>query len=175
MKNNYLIIFSLSLFVLFISSCNNDPANVYATWKSQNDNYFTNMKDSTGYILYTIPVTFGGGSYYYKITTQGNENDGNPLVTDNVTVNYRGSLINGTVFDQTYTGSNPVNDKAATPRTFRVNQLISGWTENLLQMKPGEIRTIVLPQELSYGSSGVSSILPYSTLRFDVQLVSFSH
>jgi len=77
------------------------------------------------------------------------------------------------VFDQTYTGS--VISTGTTPSTFYPKSLIPGWTQNLMQMKVGEIRTFVLPQELAYGTAGSGAIYPYSTTIWVVQLVSVVH
>jgi len=174
MKSNKLLILTISLFLILAYSCNkaDDTAQIIDKWKTQNETYFTNMKDSAGYVLYEIPSAPAGYSYYFKITTAGNQSSGSPLSTDSVYVNYRGRTIDGVVFDQTYPGKTPVGDANATPRMFKLNQLISGWTYNLVQMKVGEIRTIVLPQQLAYGAYYRPS-MPYSTLIFDIQLVSY--
>jgi FKBP-type peptidyl-prolyl cis-trans isomerase len=173
MKSSKLIILTASLFLILASACESiSTTNI--KWQTDNEAYFTNMKDSAAYTLVTIPALQGGGSYYYKITIPGNQTSGSPLANDTVTVNYRGQMIDGTIFDQTYIGANPL---ASTnfPTKFVANQLIYGWTLNLMQMKAGEIRTIILPQELAYGASGIGgAIPPYSTLRFDIQLISFS-
>jgi FKBP-type peptidyl-prolyl cis-trans isomerase FklB len=174
MKSNKLLILTISLFLILAYSCKkDDTAEIVAKWKTQNETYFNNMKDSAGYVLYEIPSAPAGYSYYYKITTAGNQISGSPLSTDSVYVNYRGRTISGTVFDQTYSGKTPVGDANATARMFKLNRLISGWTYNLMQMKVGEIRTIVLPQQLAYGSDNTRPIMPYSTLIFDIQLVSY--
>jgi len=174
MKSNKLLILTISLFLILTYSCNksDDTAEIIAKWKTQNETYFANMKDSAGYVLYEIPSAPAGYSYYYKITSPGNPNAGSPLSTDSVYVNYRGRTISGAVFDQTYSGKTPVGDATATPRMFKLNQLITGWTYNLTQMKVGEIRTIVLPQQLAYGAYYMPS-MPYSTLVFDIQLISY--
>ena len=162
----------LSLIVLSIVSCNtNDPANIYAQWKSDNEKYLINMKDSVGYIRDTVPTNIGNLYYYHKIITAG-VTEGSPAYTDHATVNYRGSFITGEVFDSTFKGNNP--DSTSTPATFYLNQIIMGWTDNLMKMKKGERRIVILPQELCYGTSGFRSIPPYSTLRFDIQLISYS-
>ena len=163
--------------MLFVSCNMFDPNSILTAWKTQNENYFTNMKDSTGYVLYTVPTSEGGGSYYYKITTPGDPNSTSPLSTDSVLVNYRGKLVSGFVFDQTYKGNVIAGDTTATPRTFSVSgDIIKGWTDNMLQMKVGEIRSIVMPQELGYGAQGVgAAISPYSTTIWVVQLVKVIH
>lgn len=169
------MILSISLFLILAYSCNksDDTAEIISKWKTQNETYFANMKDSAGYVLYEIPSVPAGYSYYYKISTSGNQNSGSPLSTDSVYVNYRGRTISGTIFDQTYAGKTPVGDVTARPLMFKLNQLIAGWTYNLMQMKVGEIRTIVLPQQLAYGSSNTLPIMPYSTLTFEIQLLSY--
>jgi FKBP-type peptidyl-prolyl cis-trans isomerase len=173
MKSNKLLILTISLFLILAYSCKkDDTAEIVEKWKTQNETYFSNMKDSAGYVLYEIPSAPAGYSYYYKISTAGNQNSGSPLSTDTVYVNYRGRTIDGVVFDQTYAGKTPVGDTNATPRMFKLNRLISGWTYNLMQMKVGEIRTIVLPQQLAYGAYYMPK-MPYSTLVFDIQLLSY--
>ena len=174
MKSNKLTILTISLFLILAYSCNkaDDTSETITKWKTQNETYFTNMKDSAGYVLYEIPSAPAGYSYYYKITTAGNQNSGSPLSTDSVYVNYKGRTIEGVVFDQTYAGKTPVGDITARPLMFKLNRLIFGWTYNLMQMKVGEIRTIVLPQQLAYGVKYIPS-MPYSTLIFDIQLISY--
>jgi len=164
----------ISIVVILLASCNNDAPYSINQWKKDNVNYFNNMKDSAGFIKDTVATTAGNLTYYYKIITNGNLTGGSPTSTSYVTVNYKGKLINGSVFDKTYKSSNPVNDSTAVPRSFYANQLITGWTANLVQMKVGEFRTVVIPKELGYGIYGMSpSIPPYATLRFDIQLISY--
>jgi len=174
MKANQFSILTLCFFCIVLSSCSNtDFDKELAKWKTNNESYFTNMKDSTAYTLFTIPSSSGGGSYYYKITTPGIENSISPVLGDQVVVNYRGQLVNGYVFDQTFTRA--VIDSTATPRTFYDNQLITGWTDNLIRMKVGETRSIVLPQNLGYGAQGSGPISPYSTTVWVVQLIKVIH
>ena len=174
MKSIKISILSLALLCLVFTSCNvSDLDKQLAEWKTVNESYFTNMKDSTTYTHYTIPDINGGGSYYYKITTTGIDSSVSPVIGDQVTVNYRGKLVNGSVFDQTFTKA--VIDSTATPRTFYDNQLIPGFTANLLQMKVGETRSIVLPQDLGYGTQGYGAISPYTTTIWVVQLIKVIH
>jgi hypothetical protein len=173
MKKNKLFILTFSVLIFMITACTSYDTTAM-DWKTKNDSYFINMKDTAGYILYNIPASSVGGSYYYKIIKPGEINGLSPGINAVVTVNYRGSLINGTVFDQTYTGTSPVNNYGTKPVSFSVAGVISGWTKNLMQMKVGEIRSVVLPQELAYGAQGAgSTIPPYSVLRFDIQLISY--
>jgi len=83
---------------------------------------------------------------------------------DCATVNYKGSLINGKVFDQTQPNQ---------PATFPVGELIKGWTEALEMMHTGEEWELVIPSGLAYGSRGAGHgvIPPDQTLVFDLQLL----
>ncbi len=87
-----------------------------------------------------------------------------PAATDQVDVLYVGRLINGAVFDRT---------ELDTPRTFRVYQVIPGWTEALTLMRPGAQWRVVIPSDLAYGEKGTGSglIPPNQTLVFDMELV----
>ncbi|MGA7713266.1 MAG: FKBP-type peptidyl-prolyl cis-trans isomerase [Rhizomicrobium sp.] len=87
-----------------------------------------------------------------------------PGPTDYVTVYYTGSLINGRVFD----GTEP-----NMPTRFKVNQLVSGWTEALTLMRVGDHWQIVLPAKLGYGEAGTpdGTIPPNQTLVFDLELI----
>lgn len=87
-----------------------------------------------------------------------------PKGTDIVTVNYKGTLINGTVFDATEPGM---------PAQFTVNKLIPGWTEALQLMREGDEWEIVIPSNLAYGARGAGGVIPPNqTLVFDLTLIS---
>lgn len=164
----------LSIIILLSVACNNNENDYFkeiVEWKNLNDSYFSNMKDSASYQKFEIAAEKGGGIFYYQVLAEGDTTLASPVLISEVVVNYRGSLINNLVFDKTYNTALPTTEEAK-PATFRVNQLIEGWRENLVQMKPGEIRRIVLPAYLAYGHYDMGTIRPYSTLRFDIQLVS---
>ena len=87
-----------------------------------------------------------------------------PAATDLVTVNYRGSLINGKVFDATEPGL---------PAQFTVNKLIPGWTEALQLMREGDQWELAIPANLAYGTHGAGgAIPPGQALVFDLTLIS---
>ena len=174
MKSKLFWLLPACAYLIFLSSCSNTPdttTNIYQQWKLQNDSSFIRMKDSTAYTHYIIPAERGGSSFYYKINTAGDSSSVSPLANDTILANYRAKYMNGYIIEQSFKGDNPKKDSTATPFRSVANQLIKGWTENLMQMKIGEYRTIVIPQELGYGDFTGGAILPYSTLKFDIQLI----
>ncbi|MDP1575117.1 MAG: FKBP-type peptidyl-prolyl cis-trans isomerase [Coxiellaceae bacterium] len=99
----------------------------------------------------------------YRIVHEGN--GANPKASDTVTVNYEGTLIDGTVFDSSY--------KRGQPATFKVGQVIAGWQEALKLMKPGATWMLYIPSNLAYGSHGAGAAIgPNETLIFKVDLLS---
>src|SRR6188768_3039798 len=98
----------------------------------------------------------------YKVEKEGTGPQ--PKATDMVTVNYRGTLIDGTEFDSSY--------KRGQPATFPVNGVIKGWTEALQLMKVGAKWELYVPSELAYGDRGAGEMIgPNSTLIFEVELL----
>ncbi len=98
----------------------------------------------------------------YKVITEGKGKS--PSATDTVTVNYRGTLIDGTEFDSSY--------KRGQPATFPVNGVIKGWTEALQLMKEGSKWQLFIPPSLAYGERGAGAAIgPNATLIFEVELI----
>ena len=87
-----------------------------------------------------------------------------PAATDRVKVHYHGTLTDGTVFDSSV--------ERGEPTSFGLNQVIKGWTEGLQLMPVGSKFRFYIPQELGYGAQAAGSIPPYSTLIFEVELLS---
>ena len=99
----------------------------------------------------------------YKVVTEGK--GPKPTANDTVTVNYRGTLINGKEFDSSY--------KRGQPATFPVSGVIKGWTEALQLMPVGSKWQLFIPADLAYGDRGAGGdIGPGETLIFDVELLS---
>ncbi len=87
-----------------------------------------------------------------------------PSSSDAVEVHYKGSLINGTVFDSSY--------KRGQSISFPLNRVIAGWTEGLQLMKEGAKYELVIPASLGYGAKGAGrAIPPNATLVFVVELL----
>jgi FKBP-type peptidyl-prolyl cis-trans isomerase FklB len=98
----------------------------------------------------------------YKILTEGSGKT--PKGTDQVTINYRGTLIDGKEFDSSFNRGNP--------GTFQVDKVIRGWAEALQLMKEGSKWQLFIPPELGYGERGGGPIPPNSTLIVEVELIS---
>jgi peptidylprolyl isomerase len=84
---------------------------------------------------------------------------------DTVTVNYLGTLENGTKFDSSYDRNQPFTTQIG------VGQVIKGWDEGIVGMKVGGKRKLIIPPSLGYGSQNMGSIPPNSTLIFEVELL----
>jgi len=97
----------------------------------------------------------------YLVVTEGK--GAKPKATDTVKVHYKGALTDGTEFDSSY--------QRGEPASFRVDQVIKGWTEGLQLMSEGSKWQLVIPAGLAYGEAGVGPIPPNSTLVFDVELL----
>ena len=97
----------------------------------------------------------------YKVIKKGE--GATPTKADTVTVHYRGKLVDGTVFDESYGGE---------PVSFPLGRVIPGWTEGLQLMKVGDKFEFVIPSELGYGEQGApGAIPPNATLIFEVELL----
>jgi FKBP-type peptidyl-prolyl cis-trans isomerase len=97
----------------------------------------------------------------YQVVEMG---DGpKPSASDKVTVNYRGTLLNGEEFDSSYARNQPVS--------FQLDQVIPGWTEGLQLMPVGSKFMFFIPPNLAYGPAGGGPIGPNATLIFEVELL----
>jgi FKBP-type peptidyl-prolyl cis-trans isomerase FkpA len=112
------------------------------------DNKLTMQKHSSG--------------MYYEITAPGS--GGSPSASSVVTVRYKGSLTDKTVFDQT-TGTNTAE--------FGLSGLIEGWKIGIPLLKKGGKMTMILPSRLAYGNRAQGRIAPNSVLIFEIELVDF--
>ena len=97
----------------------------------------------------------------YKVLMKGKGTQ--PKSTDQVKVNYKGTLINGSEFDSSY--------KRGKPAVFQLNRVIPGWTEGIQLMSPGSKYIFYIPPELAYGERRAGKIGPNSMLIFEVELL----
>jgi FKBP-type peptidyl-prolyl cis-trans isomerase len=87
-----------------------------------------------------------------------------PAASDTVLVHYEGKLIDGTVFDSSYSRGQPA--------AFPLNQVIPGWTEGVQLMPVGSKYHFVIPPGLAYGAQGAGGVIPPgAVLEFDIELL----
>jgi len=99
----------------------------------------------------------------YKVLKAGSETE-HPKITDTVKFHYKGSLADGTEFDNSYTRGEPL--------IHPVSQLVPGWTEALQLMTPGSKWILYIPSSLGYGDQGAGDVIPPgATLVFEVELL----
>jgi FKBP-type peptidyl-prolyl cis-trans isomerase FklB len=122
--------------------------------KAEGDAFLAANKSKPG--VQTLP-----DGLQYTVLTKGS--GATPGASDTVTVNYRGTLIDGTEFDSSY--------KRGQPASFPVMGVIRGWTEALQMMPVGSKWKLFVPSELAYGEQGRPSIPPNSVLIFEVELL----
>jgi FKBP-type peptidyl-prolyl cis-trans isomerase FklB len=127
--------------------------------KKEGEAFLAENKKKDGVI--TLP-----SGLQYKILNEGKGES--PKADDNVSVNYRGTLIDGTEFDS--------SEKHGQAITRKVTGFVPGWTEALQLMKPGSKWQLFVPSDLAYRERGAPpSIGPDATLIFDIELVSVTH
>ena len=107
------------------------------------------------------PVTTKSGMQY---TSLREGTGATPKPTDTVSVNYRGTLLNGREFDSSY--------KNGRPAEFQLNNVIRCWTEGLQMMKVGGKAKLSCPSNLAYGEEGIPGSIPRNApLKFEVELL----
>lgn len=127
-------------------------AEQYKENKEKGEAYLASFKKEEG-----VKTTASGLAY--QVIKEGT--GATPKATDMVRVNYKGTLVDGKVFDE-----------SKKPAEFRVDGVIKGWTEVLQLMKVGEKIKVVIPQELAYGARHAGdNIEPLSTLVFEIELL----
>ena len=108
-----------------------------------------------------VEVLPSGLQYEVLVAAEGST----PSADSQVTTHYEGRLIDDTVFDSSISRGSPAS--------FRLNQVIAGWTEALQLMSPGAKWRLFIPSELAYGERGAGQLIgPHATLVFDVELIS---
>jgi len=136
-----------------------DAAKAGESNRLEGEHFLAENKKKTG-----IKVTPSG--LQYRVVKAGT--GAKPKASSTVEVHYRGTLINGTEFDSSFSRGQPA--------TFPVNGVIKGWTEALQLMQEGAKWQLFIPSELAYGSRGTGAdIGPNSTLIFDVELLNIKN
>ncbi len=125
------------------------------TNKKEGEKFLAANKNKKGVI--TTP-----SGLQYEVIKEG---DGpKPTAADNVKVHYKGTLLDGEVFDSSYDRGEPIS--------FPLNGVIPGWTEGLQLMKVGSKYRFFIPSNLAYGERGAGAVIgPNATLIFEVELL----
>jgi len=130
--------------------------------KAEGETFLAENKKKPGVQTLEVPLPDGkSAEMQYKVITEGKGEI--PKSNDTVSVNYRGTLINGKEFDSSY--------KRGQPAKFMVTRVIKGWTAALEAMKVGSKWELYIPSSLGYGDTGNPSIEPGATLLFEVELL----
>ena len=130
--------------------------------KADGEAFLTTNKMMPGIKLLSVTLPNGKTSeLQYLILTNGT--GAMPAATDKVSVNYRGTLLDGTEFDSSY--------KRGQPASFGVGQVIPGWTKALENMPVGSKWKLFIPADAAYGENGRPGIPPNSVLIFEVELL----
>ena len=124
-------------------------------YKQQNEQYLESLSQDNG-------VSKLAAGVYYKIIEKGSGSE-TPRLNSLVSVHYKGTLINGREFDNSW--------KRNYPEAFRLNEVIEGWQIALQQMHVGDKWIIYIPYTLGYGTRSSGPIPAFSTLIFEVELL----
>lgn len=122
--------------------------------KARSETFLAENAKKTGVVTTTSGLQ-------YEVLTQGTGIQ--PKATDTVEVHYEGKLTDGTIFDSSI--------QRGQTASFRLDQVIAGWTEGLQLMKAGSKYRFTIPSALAYGEMGAGSIPPNAVLVFDVELI----
>jgi FKBP-type peptidyl-prolyl cis-trans isomerase FkpA len=144
-----------ALFVVLFVSCNDDENCLTKDYRAENEQEIIEYID-----LNDLDALESGSGLYYVIDEPGT--GAQPTQNSNVTVAYKGTYINGGVFDQS--DENGVS--------FSLNQVIPGWTEGIQYFKEGGNGLLLIPSHLAYGSCDYNGIPGGSVLIFEVNLIS---
>lgn len=175
-KSYYLLLLFVAL-IAFTSCEETAVVNEYDNWRPRNEAFIDSLqsvidaKTDPDLFVVTPQVTTKYKIYAKKLKAISGDAQ-IPLYTDTVSVHYRVSLIDGTVVQQTYLNANPGDTDS--PSSFAVTDEISGRTEVLQLMKLGERWLVYIPYQMAYGTVGQGSIPGYTTLIYDMQLMSIT-
>lgn len=136
---------------------------VHSTLQAAMTRNQTAAKDFLARNAHEKGITTTASGLQYKVLIPGDRKAPAVTSSDEVTVQYRGKLLDGTEFDSTYA--------RGTPATFIASSVIKGWQEALLLMKPGAKWQLFVPPELAYDTQPKPGIPAGSLLIFEVELI----
>ena len=151
MKRTSIVFFISFLFLIIMSACKEYQ---YMDWELLNNNWYNIHKNDSGFI--TTP-----SGLCYKVIHQGYQRK--PNINSIIDVNYKGTLIDGSVFDSIATG---------TTVQLQLSSSIKGWIEGIPKMNGGGNYIFYIPSKLGYDTATTNTAIPpHSVLRFNVHLV----
>lgn len=161
MSKKYLVILVLPMIILFACEKSSNYGNCVSTGGIPTA---TEMADLEKYITSKgITATKDSRGFYYKITNAGYGSDA-PTVASSVQVKYKGTLINGAIFDSTAIGES---------RVFQLGGVVLGWQYGVPLIRKTGIIDLYLPPSLGYGCSGSASIPASSITIFHIELIKY--
>ena len=190
MMKNIRILLLLTMSVLFgLTSCEeSSEAGEFDNWQQRNTQFIDSIAavaranaydDWKVFLAQGLDTAKVWGNEYYVYCRVVEEGSGtaHPLYTDSVLVNYSGRLMpsdtykDGYIFDSSYSGE--LNPAFNVPVTLPLSGTVEGFCTAVQQMTDGDVWEVYIPYQLGYGATGTSGIPAYSTLIFDINLVSF--
>lgn len=162
MKKLLAVLFTITLFTSCSIDGGKNPADIIPKdYSAENETQITEYLAKNNL---TSKAQATGSGLYFIINEQGTGKQATSSAT--VTVNYKGYLIDGTVFDQSTTSDGT---------TFELSRLIEGWKEGLPYFKEGGSGVLLIPAHLGYGSTKVGNIPAGSVLIFDIKLITVTN
>jgi FKBP-type peptidyl-prolyl cis-trans isomerase FklB len=155
MKKNIIRLFINLLIGISIMSCANEYGRLIAENQKKADDFLLQNKDKVGVI--TLP-----SGVQYKVLRKGEGES--PTLSNEVMIHYKGSKLDGSVFDSSYA--------KVGPQKFRIEETIEGWQKVIVLMRPNSIWRVFIPPDLAYGRKGSQNLIgPNELLIFDIELV----
>ncbi len=151
-KNTIFTVLGILLTLFVFSSC--EKPDKYIDWKVINEEWYEAHKNDPGF---TVTES---GLAYRRISPEANPKERQPNQGDWVDITYKGTYIDGKQFD------------SGTEARLGLPQTVTGFREGILKMREGETWEFYIPYRIGYGDKGSGAIPPYSTLIFNITLVS---
>ena len=190
MMKNIRILLLLTMSVLFgLTSCEESgEAGEFDNWQQRNTQFIDSIAavarantydDWKVFLAQGLDTTkvWDNGYYVYCRVIEEGSGTAHPLYTDSVLVNYSGRLMpsdtykDGYIFDSSYSGE--FEPTFNVPVAMPLAGTVEGFCTAVQQMTDGDVWEVYIPYQLGYGVDGTSGIPGYSTLIFDINLVSF--
>lgn len=174
----------LLLSLPLLAACSETDETTYAgNWAADNRRYFDSIatvaraNSAEWRVISSVGLdeTVEHANEYYvfcKVLSSGIGTE-YPAGNDTVLINYKGQLIDGTVFDASYDGE--LNPEYETPVEMALDNCVWGFSTAVQQMVSGDIWEVYIPNQLAYGADGYGAVEPSSTLIFTLNLVKSFH